>query len=219
MCSSLPKLRSLLLDYCDAAVAEWELSAHVQELDKEFTAMYQEVIWLRAQKARLEGELSVERCARDAFEHASNIGSDEQNLDIPKLQESSQPSELNEPMATWGAWTVNWCEAMKLKWRDFHVHHFMTTGKTYTEAKTDALHAATAFLERIVIVNAWCEENPDGWRHGIHWSLKDPLLAVDTPEVDRAVADHVRADLVEQHWPVQPSYGPDWSCMDDEVTM
>ena len=49
------------------------------------------------------GEVKVTRMKRKLSEHASSIGGDEQNLDIPKRLESSQAPEPNEPTATCGA--------------------------------------------------------------------------------------------------------------------
>jgi len=50
-----------------------------------------------------KGQVNVARKKRKFSEHASSIGIDEQNLDIPKQLESSQAPEPNEPIATCGA--------------------------------------------------------------------------------------------------------------------
>ena len=109
-----------------------------------------------------KGQAKRTRMKRKMSEHASSIGSDEQNLDIPKRLKSSQAPESNEPTCgavaqhasgsctsnkhspetgvswhTHGAWQVSWYEKKKRKYNKFEVRDFMKTSKE-NEADAEA---------------------------------------------------------------------------------
>ena len=110
-------------------------------------------------------------------EHASSIGSDEQNLDIPKRQKSSEQCAV--PGVSWHSkyrrWQVSWYEEKERKKKYFYVHHFMKTGNTVCDAEADALRAAIEFrkgLERSGIAKAKRVENPQSGVKGINWDIR-----------------------------------------------
>ena len=96
-----------------------------------------------------EGKGQVKRTGmkRRLSEKTSSIGSDEQNLDIPKRLKSSEQCAV--PGVCWNSaksrWQVSWFEEKEKKFKCFYVHHFMKTGRTFCEAAAEALRAAIEF--------------------------------------------------------------------------
>ena len=120
------------------------------------------------------------RRLRKLSKHASSIGSDEQNLDIPKQLKSSEQCLV--PGVSWQSkrarWQVSW---KNFRRKYFSVHHFMNTGKTYSEAEADALRAAIEFrkgLERSGIVKAKRVEKPHSGEKGVLWHTRDKAWEV-----------------------------------------
>ena len=137
---------------------------------------------------------------RKLSEHASSIGSDEQNLDIPKRLKSSQAPESNEPTCgavaqyargtctsskqsgvpgvSWhkrGAWQVSWREKNERKYKNIYVLDFMKTSQTFCKAEAGALCAAIKFrkdLERRGIGKAERVENHQSNVPGINWHIR-----------------------------------------------
>ena len=76
-----------------------------------------------------KGQVKVMCTKRKLSEHASSIGSDEQNLDIPKRLKSSEQCLV--PGVSWQSkhsrWVVRWYEEKETKRKYFSVHHFMKT--------------------------------------------------------------------------------------------
>ena len=144
-----------------------------------------------------KGQAKRTRMKRKMSEHASSIGSDEQNLDIPKqLQapESNEPTcgavaqcasgtctsskrlqsseQCAVPGVSWHSkyrrWQVSWYEEKKRKKKYFHVRHFMKTSR----AEADALRAAIEFrtgLERSGTAKAKRVKNFQSGVKGITW--------------------------------------------------
>ena len=124
-----------------------------------------------------KGQVKVTCMKRKLSEHASSIGSDEQNLDIPKRLKSSELCAV--PGVCWhsarSCWQVSWYEQKQKKAKYFHVHHFKETSKTFCEAEADALRAAIEFrkgLERSGVVKAKRVENPQSNVPSIHWHIQ-----------------------------------------------
>ena len=71
-----------------------------------------------------KGQAKRTRMKRKMSEHASSIGSDEQNLDIPKRLKSSEQCAV--PGVSWQnkkrAWQVLWYEEKERKWKHFSAH-------------------------------------------------------------------------------------------------
>ena len=125
-----------------------------------------------------KGQAKRTRMKRKMSEHASSIGSDEQNLDIPKRLKSSEQCLV--PGVSWQSkhsrWVVRWYEEKETKRKYFSVHHFMKTSKTFCEAEADAHRAAIEFrkgLERSGIVKAKRLENPHSGAKGVFWHTRD----------------------------------------------
>ena len=136
-----------------------------------------------AQISEGKGQVKVTCMKRRLSEHASSIGSDEQNLDIPKRLKSSEQCAV--PGVSWHSaksrWQVSWYEEKKRKYKCFHVHHFMKTSKFFCEAKADALHAAIGFrkgLERNGVVKTKRVENPHSGVKGVFWHILDKAWEV-----------------------------------------